>query len=131
MTDEPRTVREAGHTGVATLTGLVAFADGNPIHDALIGAQGRVIYTVEDVERAITTLNEWLAGCGFDVSEYDLRHATRAVITAAGGVVVDEFWEVDCPATIKIRDEDKSHTKLLMYGLLPGDKLYIERAEEE
>ena len=53
----------------------------------------------------------------------------RAALEAAGIQYVDEFWEVDCLATIKVRDEDKPHTKLLMYGLLPGDRLYIQRGE--
>ena len=107
-----------------------------PVLGALIGAQGRVVYTAEDVERAAKALAdaESMRECGkprLPGAYVFFLDDARAAITAAGGVVCEEFWEVDCLATIKIRDEDKPKTKLVMYGLLPGDKLYIVRAKEE
>ena len=134
MTDEPRTVREAGYTGLTTLKGLVAFDDRNPILDALIGAQGRVVYTAEDVERCTTAVGVELIKVAsqvgetmtFDVTNESLEQKCSriacAAITAAGGVVTDEVVEVACPSmsdALWVTD-----TRMLN----DGDKLYIVRA---
>ena len=135
MPNEPRTVREAGYTGLTTLKGLVAFDDRNPILDALIGAQGRVVYTAEDVEAAANHIPErTMIDCG----QYGSRHTTfrswserkdiaRAAITAAGGVVADEVVVVD--GEIRFRAHPVTNGKYAALG--KGDTIHITRAKEE
>ena len=129
MPDEPRTVRDAGHTGLATLKGLVAFGLGNPILDALIGAQGRVVYTAEDVERAVDALRQ-----GIETVVWDSGEVVRKILTAAGGVVVDKVMT----QAVDMVDGDNGSVRWLnstgpneewsFLDLRPGDKLYIVRA---
>ena len=55
--------------------------------DALVGAQGRVVYTAEDVDRAVEAFE--LVPDGTLASD-----AVKALLTAAGGVVADEVVTV-------------------------------------
>ena len=98
------------------------------ILDALIGAQGRVVYTEEDVEAVRAALAPFIYGKEFadlefldsdSVGENKLLPMARAAITAAGGVVADEVVPV------------KSGTQV-MFPKPPGRcTLYIVRAKEE
>ena len=96
--------------------------------DALIGCQGRVVYTEEDVEAVRAALAPFIYGKEFadlefldsdSVGENKLLPMARAAITAAGGVVADEVVPV------------KSGTQV-MFPKPPGRcTLYIVRAKEE
>ena len=112
MPDEPRTlgeiIRDAREEAKLTDAGLLRgdFKDGfisaldevdERFGDALIGAQGRVVYTAEDVERAARAMTEYL-GVQFVWKSYDrltaserevVLEAARLALTAAGGVVMD------------------------------------------
>ena len=94
---DTRTVRDAadapptGHS-----TSILVFDGDNPILDALIGAQGRVVYTeesllaaghaYEDAHKAALNTNDYEAG---------LIAGARAVLTEAGGVVAE--YAGKCP----------------------------------
>ena len=101
----------------------------DPILDALIGAQGRVVYTgesllaaghaYEDAHRAALDMNDYEAG---------LLAGARAAITTAGGVVVDRIGYVSKEGSIVCRDREGRHDVL---PLLKGDTLYVVRAKKE
>ena len=94
--------------------------------DALIGAQGRVVYTEEDVERC-----EEAAGLAW-VHGKSIQEMTRAVLTAAGGVVANKVVEVRdyCETDISVPSFDANGDPdyIRIYG---GDTLYIVRAKED
>ena len=121
---EAKTIQELYNAKVEKHDGAVAmtiFSFLGEVGSALIGAQGRVVYTEEDVERC-----EEAAGLTW-VHGKSIQEMTRAVITAAGGVVADEVVEVD---------EDIGETAVLACVrtttvVAGGDKLYIVRAKEE
>ena len=134
MPDTPRTVRE-------WMDGLNV-ADGIPLAgyfpdaflDALIGAQGRVVYTEEDVERGAVALCDYhdevapvdANGRSWprltDDSKGLYQKQARAAITAAGGVVVDEVVELTGPLLwVKQNSE--------VVEMNDGDKLYIKRGD--
>ena len=129
MPDTPRTVRECADD--ADCEGNYSFDGDAPILNALIGAQGRVVYTEEDVEAAANRIPERVTTdclCGrryHHMPSFDERKdIARAAITAAGGVVADKVyacreWEAS------IQREDGA---LLLLGR--GDIVYIVRAEE-
>ena len=131
MPETPRTVGERAtelfeeYPGTPWEECVYAAAQKLGVMDALIGCQGRVVYTeesllaaghaYEDAHRAALDTNDYEAG---------LIAGTRAAITAAGGVVADEVVV------------NALHVGL---GTLPdgstevheGDILYIVRAKEE
>ena len=95
----------------------------DPILDALVGCQGKVIYTAEDVERAEKAVQHEvvrkLLGEADPSEDYSAR-LTRAAITAAGGVVVDEVVELTGPLLwVKQNSE--------VVEMNDGDILYIQR----
>ena len=126
---ETRTVRDAadvpptGHS-----TSILVFDGDNPILDALVGCEGRVVYTeesllaaghaYEDAHRAALDTNDYEAG---------LIAGARAAITAAGGVVADEVVEVMLGRTVTVR----VGAGILDMKLAPSDILYIVRAKGE
>ena len=150
---ETRTVRDerCGLLPIRSKTAVknnVVFAQNAPILDALIGAQGRVVYTEEDVEAAAraawkyqTRFNPTEHRCEWEelepTSRAVWRSSTRAAITAAGGVVADEVMEVECSSrltdgTYDVRPVGVSGGgQWLTVGFRDGDKLYIVRAKEE
>ena len=126
---ETRTVRDAADAPpTGHCTSILVFDGDNPILDALIGCQGRVVYTeesllaaghaYEDAHRAALDTNDYEAG---------LIAGARAAITAAGGVVADEVVEVDRDeARVRVGDAEGSWLE----EFFDGDKLYIVRAKE-
>ena len=109
--------------------------DGGWLLDALIGCQGRVVYTAEDVERAAKALAdaESMRECGkprLPGAYVFFLDDARAALTAAGGVVVDEVWRDFTVVEAGIKGPDGQYVPLPDV-LDDGDKLYIERAEEE
>ncbi len=133
MSDTPRTVQDAYNKGIdadstseSTVYGFL-----RDYGNALIGAQGRVVYTeetllaagiaYEDAHRAALDMNDYEAG---------LIAGARAAITAAGGVVADEVVEVRdyCETDISVPSSDANGDPdyIRIYG---GDKLYITREE--
>ena len=167
MTDEPRTVRDllttiakreadAYKEVVKNKPESAALNEGfsmgavwaqekyAPVLDALIGAQGRVVYTAEDVERAakVARLVSWgengfRAGLPWEELDESERNAWRqvahAALAAAGGVVVDEVITQADGDNGSIRwlnstdpDEEWSFT-----DLHPGDRIHITRAKGE
>ena len=141
---KPRTVREwirRENAGTAELGETFREGEGdtyytlrdgraNRILDALIGCQGRVVYTeesllaaghaYEDAHRAALDTNDYEAG---------LIAGARAALTAAGGVVADEVVE----ATERQRvmgTTTGGGSASWTWHIRPGDKLYIVRAKE-
>ena len=128
---ETRTVRDAadvpptGHN-----TSILVFDGDNPILDALIGCQGRVVYTeenllaaghaYEDAHRAALDTNDYEAG---------LIAGARAAITAAGGVVADEVVEIANEDGHIQHTAHKDDAEYSYIDVAPGDKLYITREE--
>ncbi len=142
---ETRTVRDAadvpptGHS-----TSILVFDGDNPILDALIGCQGRVVYTEEDVEAAANRIPERVTTdclCGrryHHMRSFDERKdIARATITEAGGVVADEVMmhAVDTAdgdnGSIRWLNSPDPDEEWSFTDLLPGDKLYIDRAKED
>ena len=133
MPDTPRTVRDRYEYTDPMEDGAeeaVCFYPNNPILDALIGCQGRVVYTEEDVERCEEAVRRNVlvaTGGRVHLATKHCRGIVRAAITAAGGVVADEVVEVgelrkDCPVP-----SDGEPLRMCS----DGDKLYIVRAKEE
>ena len=100
----------------------------DPILDALVGCQGRVIYTAEDVAAAAKAayieflptgpMLPWRKLGSDDRAEW--CELARAAITAAGGVVVDEVVELTGPLLwVKQNSE--------VVEMNDGDILYIQR----
>ena len=152
MPDTPRTVRE-------WMDGLNV-ADGIPLAGyfpdaflgALIGAQGRVVYTAEDVERAAVAAVAAASGLDETGAEWDelmegmwnesydeaverFKKVARAAITAAGGVVADESTKIVSNRVVveltRVISSDDSDDATTCTELHRGDKLYIVRAKEE
>ena len=104
-----------------------------PVLGALIGAQGRVVYTAEDVERAAAPFCALCPGCepharlGVTGCKEALAIA-RLAITAAGGVVADEVVEARCGHALGY---DDIHCVSPVVRVHDGDKLYIARAKGE
>ena len=124
---------------------------GESILDALIGCQGKVVYTAKDVERVAKVHYEAVAkkyggelGWEYVNTSERLREqrdwlleTARAALTAAGGVVADEVMT----QAVDMVDGDNGSVRWLnstgpneewsFLDLRPGDKLYIVRAKEE
>ena len=118
---------------------------GESILDALIGCQGKVVYTAKDVERVAKVHYEAVAkkyggelGWEYVNTSERLREqrdwlleTARAALTAAGGVVADEVVEVRdyCETDISVPSSDANGDPdyIRIYG---DDKLYIVRAKE-
>ena len=144
MPDTPRTLRDvlmqAGiDKWILTWPEGPTLADANSIAgvslDALIGCQGRVVYTAEDVEAVRAAMAPYLYGEAFadlefldHIGEEKLLAMARAAITAAGGVVADGVGYVSKEGSLGCRDREGRHDVL---PLLRGDILYIVRAKEE
>ena len=137
---DTRTVRERAtelfeeYPGTPWEECVYAAAQKLGVMDALIGCQGRVVYTAEDVEAARLALAPFLYGEDFadlefldHVGEDKLLPMARAFITAAGGVVADE-------GPLRLQEYPEPQTVLVDGGLIElgtGDILYIVRAKEE
>lgn len=108
------------------------------ILDALIGAQGRVVYTAKDVaaaakvvcrecpmrDRDCVFLNEGEESkCGYSPD------IARAVITAAGGVVADKVVEVDGVSEARVGVRNAKGWSVEKFS--DGDKLYVVRPKKE
>ena len=103
------------------------------ILNALIGAQGRVVYTEEDVEamgKAISQELGMMVQRGIPEAE-GFPLIARAAITAAGGVVADKVrtFAMHEKATLKVTKPRE--VVRIPLGVHPDDKLYIVRAKEE
>ena len=120
MPDTPRTVGDAYNKGIDadSARGSAVYVFLRDYGDALIGCQGRVVYTAEDVEVVRAALAPFIYGKEFadlefldsdSVGENKLLPMARAAITAAGGVVAEE----------------------VVVPQFPRDILYIVRAKEE
>ena len=137
MPDTPRTLWELVHqffqgAYVGGHIDMTLFLNNVDAYgpDSLIGAQGRVVYTKEDVERAAAvycTADADETGIEFDLLWRDDKPRyliiARKAITAAGGVVADEVVEVGHYLSIPLAD-GSVHAD-------PGDILYTVRAKEE
>ena len=100
--------------------------------DALIGAQGRVVYTEETLLAAGQAYEE-AHRAALDTNDYEagLIAGARAAITAAGGVVADKVrtFAVHEKASLKVtKPREVVRIPLKVH---PGDILYIVRAKEE
>ena len=136
MPDTPRTLWELVHqffqgAYVDGRIDMTLFLDNVNTYgpDALIGAQGRVVYTEEDVETAaIAGYEEEFSEIAWEdaneVVQDVARRIARAAITAAGGVVADKVLESEFSHDIYEVDNDH------LVEIDPGDKLYIVRAKE-
>jgi len=111
------------------------------ILDALIGCQGRVVYTEEDVEAAAKTIVArqsrqtavmwWMLT---DDEKREVINTARETLTTAGGVVADEVVECGNGEAMAVHagDGERSVMDTPCVALLrPGDILYIVRAKEE
>ena len=149
MPDTPRTVR-------AWLGGLTDLRDHDDtrrcagwlemqleaagILDALIGCQGRVVYTEEDVEAVRAALAPFIYGKEFadlefldsdSVGENKLLPMARAAITAAGGVVAEEVRTFAGYEKASLKVTKPREVVGIPLKVHPGDILYIVRAKEE
>ena len=141
---DTRTVRERAtelfeeYPGTPWEECVYAAAQKLGVMDALIGCQGRVVYTEEDVDAAAKVLVRTghqgvapeIADLWEKTSDYvrDFwRKRVIEIITAAGGVVADE-------GPLRLQEYPEPQTVLVDGGLIElgtGDILYIVRAKEE
>lgn len=149
MPDEPRTVRDVLLQHHAEIELRDDHVDGDlhalkPFLDALIGCNGKVVFTAEDVERAANSVpaqHTIDCSCGrkhHHFWSFDERKAiARAAITAASGVVCDEAMVqvVDAidgdDGSVRWLDSTDPDEEWSFTKLRPGDKLYIVRVKED
>ena len=141
---DTRTVRDAadapptGHS-----TSILVFDGDNPILDALIGAQGRVVYTEEDVEAAgkafweqtrylrVDKLNDVVWEELSPRRRIELCEEAQAILTAAGGVVAEEVRTFAGYEKASLKVTKPREVVGIPLKVHPGDILYIVRAKEE
>ena len=142
MSDIPRTVKE-----LAERIGWVACGPGTEqgspeqqanvegavlsvLRDALVGCQGRVVYTAEDVEAAKSILADAM-GCFADDDDKEadewLNDYLVRILTAAGGVMADEVVEVRGDSSVTVGFDAPERAVMIM--VRRGDILHIVRAE--
>ena len=139
---DTRTVRERAtelfeeYPGTPWEECVYAAAQKLGVMDALIGCQGRVVYTAEDVEAVRAAMAPYLYGEAFadlefldHIGEEKLLAMARVAITAAGGVVVDEVVKEHGDSPIYLGWTSAERTETVTAE--SGDILYIVRAKEE
>ena len=111
--------------------------------DALIGCQGRVVYTAEDVEAAgkafweqtrylrVDKLNDVVWEELSPRRRIELCEEAQAILTAAGGVVAEEVRTFAGYEKASLKVTKPREVVGIPLKVHPGDILYIVRAKEE